>query len=193
VTSGEWVRFSEYDDVLASTDLLALVAPSLKATPTNWKWMILAAHSGLQGAIVCAIKDSTGTNILTKKSAAAVLAWLDKPEGDRPPQYLDNCPALLSKYRKKYPHIYITVEQLKDLRILHNEFRNNFTHFAPMQWSIEAAGLPRIVIAALNIIEGAMQQHQVDVHLSDTMRLQLTQNLASARSSLAEENNRYSY
>jgi hypothetical protein len=33
-----WVRFDEYEDVLASTDLLAMVAPNLRRHPSNWKW-----------------------------------------------------------------------------------------------------------------------------------------------------------
>ena len=61
--------FDEYEDVLASTDLLAIVSPGLRKQPSNWKWMILAAHNGLQGALVCAIQDTSATNILSKDSA----------------------------------------------------------------------------------------------------------------------------
>src|ERR1700761_5820564 len=99
---GEWIRFNEREDVIASTDLLALVAPTLKTRPTNWKWMILAAHSSVQGALVCAIQDSSRTNILTKQSAASTLAWLENPTGVHPLPYLDHFPILIKKYRKKY-------------------------------------------------------------------------------------------
>ena len=71
-----WVRFDQYEDVLASTDLLALVAPSLREQPSSWKWMIIAAHNGLQGALVCAIRDTSGTNVLKERSAKAKLTWL---------------------------------------------------------------------------------------------------------------------
>jgi hypothetical protein len=174
---GDWIRFNERDDVIASTNLLALVAPTLKTTPTNWKWMILAAHSGLQGALVCAIKDSTGTNVLTKKSAEATLAWLENPTGVYPAPYLEHYPTLSKKYRKKYPDCSITLQQLKDLKKLHSEFRNQFTHFAPMQWSIEEAGLPRITKAALDLIEESMQRHQVEIHLTCDMKRNLAENL----------------
>jgi hypothetical protein len=96
----DWIRFNERDDVIASTDLLALVAPTLKTSPINWKLVILAAHSGMQGALVCAIQDCTRTNILEKQSAAATLAWLDNPTGVHPSQFLDSFPALIKKYRK---------------------------------------------------------------------------------------------
>lgn len=180
----EWIRFNERDDVITSTDLLALVSATLKTSPTNWKWIILAAHSGLQGALVCAIQDSTRTNILAKQSAAATLAWLEIQQGVQPPQYLDHFPALIKKYRKKYPDCSITVQQLKDLKKLHHEFRNQFTHFAPMQWSIEAAGLPRIAKAALDLIEDAMLKHQVEIHLTSNMKKRLVENLRAIREAL---------
>jgi hypothetical protein len=44
--------------------------------------VILAAENGLQGALVCAIQDTSGTSILEKKSAAKVLRYFD--EGDMP-------------------------------------------------------------------------------------------------------------
>jgi hypothetical protein len=181
----EWVRFNERDDVISSTDLLALVSPTLKTTPTNWKWMILAAHNGLQGALVCAIKDSAGINVLDKKSAAATLAWLENPTEVEPPQRLDHFPALIKKFRKKYPDPMIALQQQKDLRKLHNEFRNNFTHFAPMQWAIEAVGLPRIIGAALDLTENAMQKHQVEIHLTGNMKRRFAGNLRVIREALA--------
>jgi hypothetical protein len=80
----DWVYFDQYEDVLSSTDLLALLAPKLQDQPSHWKWMILAAHNALQGALVCAIVDSSGTSILKERSAKAVLRWFDTFEGERP-------------------------------------------------------------------------------------------------------------
>jgi hypothetical protein len=183
---GDWVRFNEQEDVIASTDLLALVVPTLRTKPTNWKWVILAAHSGLQGALVCAIQDSTGTSVLKKQSATEMLlAWLENPVGVHPFQYLESYPGLSNKKcRNKYPESKVIVQQLKDLKKLHNEFRNNFTHFAPMQWSIEVAGLPRIAKAAVDMIEEAMQKHQVEIHLTYDMKARLAGNLRAIREAL---------
>ena len=80
--------FNEYEDVLASTDLLAIVAPGLRKQPSNWKWMILAAHNGLQGALVCAIQDTSATNILNKDSETKMLNYLEKLDGDQPQEFL---------------------------------------------------------------------------------------------------------
>jgi hypothetical protein len=65
--SDEYVRFDEFEDVLASVELVALLAPRVHDKPQYWKWIIVGAHSALQGAMVCAYVDSSGTSILKKK------------------------------------------------------------------------------------------------------------------------------
>ena len=55
--SKDYARFDEIEDVLASTDLMALVAPLVKKKPSCWKWMIMATHNALQGAMVCAYAE----------------------------------------------------------------------------------------------------------------------------------------
>jgi hypothetical protein len=179
------VRFDEYEDVLASTDLLAIVAPNLRKQPSNWKWMILAAHNGLQGALVCAIQDTSVTNILEKKSATEMLNYLETLQGDRPQEKLADFITLLKRYRRKYPSPGICVEQLKHIHKLHKQFRNNFAHFVPAGWSIEVAMLPQIVESALDLIEAAMQQEQVVRHLSGNRKRRLQRNLAATRAALA--------
>jgi hypothetical protein len=129
----EWLRINEYTDVLSSTDLIALVGPRLTKYPSDWKWMILAAHNGVQGALVCAIQDSTSTNILRKDSAAAMLNWLDTLEGERPKEELADFTLLVKKFRNKYPALLAPGQHGKILR-LHREFRNKFAHFTPTHW-----------------------------------------------------------
>lgn len=176
-----WVSFNEYEDVLASTDLLALIVPQLKPRPTNWKWVILAAHNGLQGALVCAIQDTSGTNILAKKSEKETLQWLDDGQGGEPTQFLADFKTLIDKYQSKYPNSQITTGQLENVRKLHDEFRNNFAHFTPKSWLIEIAMLPSIVTDALDLIEMAMREPQVWMHLSGNMKRRLANNLEFAR------------
>jgi len=76
--ASHYVTFDEYENVLASTDLFALVATQLMERPSNWKWMIVATHDALQGALVCAVKNTSQTNILKKKSEAKTLNWLTR-------------------------------------------------------------------------------------------------------------------
>jgi hypothetical protein len=184
MTCGDWVRFNEYKDVLASTDLLAIVAPKLREQPSNWKWMIIAAQSGMQGALVCAIKDTSATNILKESSAKKRLRWMETFAGTEPPERLDDFIPLLKKYRKMYP-CHGTIQQLRHLHALHKEFRNNFIHFVPCSWSIAISSLPPMIESALILIETAMQQHQVAIHLDEDMQSRLKQNLAVTREAIA--------
>jgi hypothetical protein len=179
------VYFDEREDVLASTDLLAIAAPKLRKQPSYWKWMIIAAHNGLQGAVVCAIQDTSGTNILDEKSATKMLNYLETLEGDMPQERLADFIALLENYQNKYPCHGITPEQLKNIHGLHKQFRNKLAHFVPRGWCIEIAMLPASIGSALDLIESAMEQHQVAVHLSGNMKRRLASNLATARAAIA--------
>jgi hypothetical protein len=75
-------------------------------------------------------------------------------------------------------------EQLKDIKRLHDHFRNNFAHFTPKGWSIEKAGLPRIVGAAIDAAEVLMQRDYVIVHMDEDRQRRLTDALATVRNHL---------
>jgi hypothetical protein len=147
--------------------------------------MILAAHNGLQGALVCAIKDTSNTNILEKGSTAKALDYLKTLEGDRPQDKLADFVTLLKRYRKKYPCNEITTGQLKLIHKLHKDFRNDFAHFVPTSWLIEVAMLPAVIESALKLIERAMQQPQVAMHLSGNQKRRLAKNMTATRTALA--------
>jgi hypothetical protein len=53
--STDYIRFDEIEDVVVSVELVAYLAPILDAHPSYWKWIIVAAHSALQGAMVCVL------------------------------------------------------------------------------------------------------------------------------------------
>src|SRR5262249_11176481 len=93
----DFVRFSEYEDVLASLEVVALVAPLVRDKPQYWKWVIVGAHDALQGAMVCAYADSTGTSVLAEKSAKEMLDWLNADQTTQPRQYLAPFDELLNR------------------------------------------------------------------------------------------------
>ena len=181
--AGEWLRIDEYTDVLTSTDLLAVIGPRLNSSPFDWKWMILAAHNGVQGAFVCAIQDSSGTNILKQQSAAEMLNWLSTLEGERPEEQLADFRMLVKKYRNMYPAA-LAPEQHRKIIKLHREFRNKFAHFTPTHWSIEISTMPSLIENAIDLIETAMQQDQVMLRTSGNFKRRLSGNLAAARAAL---------
>ena len=158
------VRFSQYEDALASLELVALVAPLVRDKPQYWKWVLVGAHNALQGAMVCAYADSTGTSVLEEKSAKKMLDWLDADQttrGPYPKEQLAPFGELLKRCvagnKLVFEPLVLTPKQHKDIKRLHDHFRNDFAHFTPKGWSIEKAGLPRIICAALDAAEELMQ------------------------------------
>jgi hypothetical protein len=192
--SEAYVRFDEFEDVLASVELVALLAPFVREQPQYWKWIIVGAHSALQGAMVCAFVDSSGTLILEKKSRAKTLKWYNADEttrGEHPKERLADFGDLL-KVSLRGSHnrepLLLTRQQCRDIRRLHREFRNNFIHFIPQGWSIEKVVLPRIIRAALDAAETLMRRDYVtrllDVDRQQRLQERLTVALAAARAHL---------
>src|SRR6185437_14124986 len=97
--AGHWLRVDERTDVLSSTDLLAIMAPRLKKYPSDWKWMILAAHNGAQGALVCAIQDTSSANILT----LAISSRVAELAGNTSRRSTDRTPRRFPNSRKQVP------------------------------------------------------------------------------------------
>lgn len=162
MSSEGWLRTDEHYDVLSSTDILAFVAPTLAKNQFRWKWAILAAQNAVQGALVCAIQDSSKTNILSKRSAREALSWLGAPTNEWPEPHLADFKSLLTKFQDRYPNS-IDDERVSSLEKLHNIFRNRFAHFVPRGWSIEIDMLPPLIIAAVDFVEIAMRQDQVTI------------------------------
>ncbi len=184
----DYIRFDEIEDVLASLDLLALLTPRVKQAPQLWKWVIMAAQSALQGAIVCALHDGVGVSVLDDKSARAVLKWHQTrigryPRRPRMAEFWVLLKRFCEKKDKREPRL--SWLQARDVYRLHREFRNTFQHFQPMGWSIEKAGLPRIVGTAIDVTEFAMADRAVLYRLDDAQNERLKRMLARVREGLA--------
>ena len=157
-----YVRFDEIENVLSSLDLLAILAPLVKKRQAFWKWIIVAAHDSVQGALVCAIADSTGTSVLDKKSARKVLEWFDDTSKEYPGEWMADFNTLLKRAAIK-----MTASDARDIKKLHG-FRNDFAHFTPKSWSIEVAGLPRIIGVAVQLAESLMKEQRVEHRMTET-------------------------
>jgi hypothetical protein len=184
----QFVRFDEIDDVLSSLDLLALVAPLLRREPSYWKWAIIAAHEGLQGAMVCSICDTSGISVLDEQSAKALQKYFEAEEGEHPKERLADFMTLLSRSQKAElmdsRPLKLSRAQTDDIQKLHKHFRNNFAHFVPKSWSIEKAGLPRLVGTALDVIEILMAHQRVLFKLTGNKKRHLAQRFNAIRRQL---------
>ena len=186
--ANHFLHFDEIEDVLSSLDLLVLTVPLVKKQPSYWKWVLVAAHSSLQGAMVCALRDTAGISILEKDCAREMLEWFDHGEGERPKERLADFGTLLRRCRKTrcmdgHP-LKLSEAQSQDVSRLHREFRNEFAHFIPKGWSIEKAGLPRIIRAAVDTTEILMTHPRVICKLSGNRKRRLADRLKVARANL---------
>jgi hypothetical protein len=174
------VRFDEIENVLASLDLLAATAPLVKKRcyRSLWKWMIIAAHDAVQGAIVCAIADTTGTNVLSEKSARKMLDFLEGTSKEYPSEFLADFKTLTNR-----ANVALLPRDAKDIRMLH-DFRNGFVHFTPKGWTIEGAGLPRITDAALGLVERLMQSDGVRYRLTGNQQRRVRDSIKAVRTAL---------
>jgi hypothetical protein len=116
--------------------------------------------------MVCALADTTGTSILTKKSGSKMLHWLQTDldhRGKPPKERLAEFDVLLEKSLSE-AGLKLTEQQEKDIRRLHEYFRNRFSHFIPMGWGIQKAGLPRMIGTALYAVQDLMGRGRAATH-----------------------------
>lgn len=147
-------RYLRTDETRELVEALRQVAAQLGVAKTDnyaWKWAIIAMQNAVQNAIVAAISGTDQLGALTRRAARQ---WLEAYENDRtdyPEPWLANFLELFerAKTRTGFP---ATPEIDADLKRL-VEFRNDFIHFVPKGWSIELAGLPRILGNALAVVE----------------------------------------
>jgi hypothetical protein len=144
----------------------------------------MGAHNALQGAMVCALADTIGASVLEKESARLLLEYLESPEGKQPPEEKLAVFFELLKRCKRQKIVTLSTDEMKDIRRFHRHFRNNFAHFTPKGWSIEKAGLPRIVGAALHAAEQLMNRPRVVLRMSGNNIRRLKKSLESSRASL---------
>jgi hypothetical protein len=189
-SSDDYVRFDQYENALLSLELVAHFVPLVRDKPQYWKWIMVGAHDALQDAMVCAYADSTGTSVLDKRSAKEMLNWLGADpatQGPYPGERLASFSELLDRCvagNAIFEPLMLTPQQHKDIKQLHDHFRNTFAHFTPKGWSIEKAGLHRIVGAAIDATEVLMRRDYVIGHMDEDQQQRLTDTLTTVRNHL---------
>ncbi|MGH6953284.1 MAG: hypothetical protein ACREGL_03825 [Alphaproteobacteria bacterium] len=165
----EHLRTDEREDVINALEHAACAAETLEERPLDWKWVVIAVHNALQGALVCTLSGTHGTGALSDKSMKEKLEWFEAsrtdPEAPCPAERLAPLLKLYERAKKQNctgefggSPLRTTKEQDDDVKRLNN-LRSEFTHFTPKGWSIEIAYLPRIVLNAIAIIETLLLSH----------------------------------
>ena len=152
-----YLRTDEQEEAVRSLEWAELQARTLASNAYAWKWVLIALQNAVQGFRVLALWNGNGLLALRPKVAKK---WIEAYEkgGPYPVEKLDE---FLNLYMKvKDPENFHTVGAgpfapggSHDLSMSQlNEFRNTFTHFTPMGWSLELAGLPRICLDTLEVM-----------------------------------------
>jgi hypothetical protein len=186
-----FVEYNERTDVIWSVQLLANLVQPVQRHPILWKWIILGSHSALQGAMVCNLSGTDHTGALKPQSRKKMWEFMERNSEDEPvpDEWLADFGTLLTWIQDKKRLVsgvtwHPTDRQLKDLALLH-DFRNDFSHYVPKAWSIEASGLPTIIITALEGTEHLMMNAQcVQIHLTGNQKRALVHSLEKARDGL---------
>jgi len=160
----DWLKTNEIEEFIDALEHTARQAARVREDVRAWKWLIIALHSALQGACVCALRghDTAGVTMLTKKSCKEIRHWLHvesrkNPCAPMPPERLASLKELFARVRDRdllpAPHtLCATAEAVADIDKL-NRLRNDFIHFVPRGLSLELSGMPRIVGYAAEAIE----------------------------------------
>ena len=185
-----WVRTDEEEDVAGSIRHVIRTAGFEGDDPQAWKWVVVALHSALQGACVCHLTTTAApVGAVKKKNAIEWLDYFDRSRTDpiaTPPKtdlmgFLD----LLKEVRKpnsaggasSLTRIPITDSELNWLTRFHTEIRNQFTHFEPVGWSIDMAGIPEIAKLIARIIEDILDAGWAFRHRGAEQRTDLRRSL----------------
>lgn len=150
------------DEEVEAADALshaARFADELATDCRMWRWVILALHNAAQGFMVLSLRHGNGLLALTPESAAE---WLDAYESGAQQYPDEKLDSYLGLYKKVKSAVHGTVggnqqfepsgSQGRSIRKL-NRIRNEFIHFTPKSWSLELAGLPRICLDVLVLVE----------------------------------------
>jgi hypothetical protein len=152
-----YIRTDEHVDTLCSLAKAAEFAKAALDRPLEWKWLLIAVHASLQGSFVLVL--SRGNHLLTLKPKHAA-AWLKAYSTGGPwPDRLD-LDYFIELYAKAKSQVissppsgmqFSVEKRHNDSMKLLNGLRNGFIHFSPQGWSIEAAGLPRLVLDCVEV------------------------------------------
>lgn len=156
-----FIDTDERQDVISSLQMTLTAIQLAHKDPIYWKWVILALHSGLQGAMVCHLNRSDGFGASKDTDVKKWYAWNDSGRKEKEPKVKLAVPTDLFKWisdPKRNPGnimwkpVLMSKNRQAAFNLLHS-LRNPFTHFQPISWNIEIDGLPNMVSEIVSIID----------------------------------------
>lgn len=160
-----WLSTNEFDDLLANLQALEALIWATSKSPVLWKWVIIAAHTTLQSLAVCKLTRTDGFggkhDDVEKKVAAFYAEGKNTLHNDQEflalaaKENMANFPTLMRRMGYDLPK---PVDALKEkdatnlaLYWLH-DFRSTYSHYPPVQLTLEASQVRSIVRVAVDVI-----------------------------------------
>ncbi len=146
-----FLQTNEREDVVGSLELARLLLPRTAEEPLLWKWVLIAAHSAVTGAMICALSGTDRTGALRVPDQVRLQKLSRVPfDPQRPPPEVR--PASFNELLKwcQTPEcmegqpLLLTPLHVFDLTTL-ADFRNAWVHFLPVEWSVGLSSLPRLL------------------------------------------------
>ncbi|MFV2053542.1 hypothetical protein [Aliiroseovarius sp. YM-037] len=178
-----WLEIDEATDVLISLRHANKCIICAKQEPGEWKWVILAVHNALQGAMVCHLSGSAQLGALRKDSIKKALSWHEEDrqgiEKDYPDEMLADANELFKRVigdadirEGAGGLVIVTKDETNAFNSLHR-LRREFAHFTPKGWSLELSGLPLIVSRCGGLIKKIAVAGWAFRHLCESDRILL--------------------
>jgi hypothetical protein len=191
---------SQLPAIYLETDEAEDVAGSIRHALASWnlakedlhahKWLLLAVHSALQGACVCHLTTTFApVGATTSQNTVEWLEWAESrhsnPTLKQPKTKICSLPELLKRVRKPNSAgdgspetgISISDSELSYLIRIHEDLRNQFTHFEPMGWVIDMSGVPAIAQLVARIIRDIQAGNWAFRHKDFAWHSSLSENL----------------
>lgn len=151
MTKSIYVRTDERIEAVRALEFLEYALRLTIGDQYYWKWAIIALHNAMQAFITCAISGTAGLGAIKERIAAQWLKVYDAGGGPYPDLRLDWFPELYARMKKQLnfaPH-----QSVDDSVNSISTFRNEFIHFTPRSWSLEANGLPQMAEKCLEVVK----------------------------------------
>ena len=158
-------RTNEILEAINSLEFVLEQVDKVSEDISKWKWVIIGLHNTIQNYMVCALRGTENTNVLTVKSSKE---WLQEfwnriqpttYKWKNPAERLDLFTNLFKKTQtdkmlkgissRKFEPTQSQIDSVNNL----NFYRNEFMHFVPKGWSFSIDEFPNLVVEVLRIIE----------------------------------------
>jgi len=165
-----YLRFNEKSNTYDSLEKISFFLFQTNYSPSFWKWVIIALHSGLYGAMILSLCGSNYDRVVKlpiKNKKNYTLNDRGEPIAiELEDRKLLSFPESFKRIQNpKYMKIYINSKvfvprhsHCEAVEWINNELRNQFLHFIPQELSIGIEGIKEVFKNCLEIIEFCLFQ-----------------------------------